>query len=481
VAVMGIFKTYIYVILQALILILSLSTQLYGFLVIAFIILLVVMTLDKMGKGIVLRELIAILYTFTCLLMPLVGYTYYTSNNYLARTWIKFMPVTEARYFEFALPAIVGFSLALTFPLRWREFPDEGSALRKTIQRIKEVLANKKKLSLYTIIIGVVVGRLAYFLPGGLQFFATLFFFGSFAGLLYVYYTDDFKFKKAVIGGFVFLILMNALTSGMFTIVAYMGITIISFFLLNSKPSFFKNVVIVGLSVFFILILQNTKGKYRQMTWRTEYSGSKIALFGKIFTENISKGGQLIEKRSLFPIYVRTNQGFNVAHVMRRIPAYQSHDNGINLLRAFASAFVPRFLWPDKPEAGGKFNMKYYAGLTIRGYSTNIGPLGEAYGSFGVTWGIVYMILLGAFIRWAYKLVFVIARKTPLIILWIPFLFYQITYSAENDTLQILNSFIKSAFFIFLLYKFVPVLFKPDQKPSTSRVEHSPVKTLQTS
>jgi len=62
-------------------------------------------------------------------------------------------------------------------------------------------------------------------------------------------------------------------------------------------------------------------------------------------------------------------------------------------------------------------------------------------------------------IRYAYGLVFSVARRTPLILFWIPFLFYQITYSFETDTLQITNSLIKSAFFIYILYKFMPYWF----------------------
>ena len=103
--------------------------------------------------------------------------------------------------------------------------------------------------------------------------------------------------------------------------------------------------------------------------------------------------------------------------------------------------------------------MKYYAGITLRGWSTNVGPLGEAYGAFGKTGGILYVMAIGLLIRWAYRLIFSLARKTPLILFWIPFLFYQITYSFETDTLQITNSLIKSAFFIFILYRFLPYWF----------------------
>jgi hypothetical protein len=172
----------------------------------------------------------------------------------------------------------------------------------------------------------------------------------------------------------------------------------------------------------------------------------------------------LVSPNNYFFLYYRANQGFNVALVMRVIPAKMPFDNGSFLLVKIASSFVPRLLWPDKPEAGGLANMKYYADVDIKGYATSVGPLGEAYGSFGVVGGIIYMMGLGLFIRFAYKKVFVVAQKIPLIVLWIPVMFYQITYSSENDTLQILNSLIKSAFFIFILYKFLPTLFKPANK-----------------
>jgi hypothetical protein len=142
----------------------------------------------------------------------------------------------------------------------------------------------------------------------------------------------------------------------------------------------------------------------------------------------------------------------------------EAYDNGENLIVIVASTFVPRFLWPDKPMAGGAANMKYYAGYTIKGYTVNVGPLGEAYGSFGVTGGIIYMMCLGAFIRLAYRSVFKISSRIPLLVFWLPVLFYQVSYSGENDTLQILNSLVKSAVFIFILYKAFPQLLMPTKK-----------------
>jgi len=213
------------------------------------------------------------------------------------------------------------------------------------------------------------------------------------------------------------------------------------------------------LGISFFIVLQNVKGKYRKNTWNTSYQGSKVELFSSLVADNLQKGSSLLGQDALFPIYIRTNQGLNVAVVMRRVPIFQNYDDGKRLLTILASAFVPRFLWSDKPEAGGKFNMKYYAGITINGWSVNVGTLGEAYGSFGVTGGIIYMFLLGLFLRWVYLRVFILSAKIPLLICWLPVLFYDTTSSAETDTLQIINSIIKSAFFIWLLIKFLPSWF----------------------
>ncbi|HUR09945.1 MAG TPA: hypothetical protein VM012_01165 [Flavitalea sp.] len=454
------FIRYIYSFSMLLITLLSLVTDWYGPLTLILTVLVLVMTVDKMGKGIVLRESAAMLYVFTCLFMPLIGYIYYSFNNPLARLWVKYMPVPEDVYFGFALPAIAAFCFALCIPLGITESEDEDKGMQKYIVRIKEIIAKKPTVGIYIIAIGLATSVFTNLLPGGLQFFATLFFFAGFAGLLYLWYAPSFPYKNWAIGGFLLFIVANALSTGMFTIVAYMGITIFSFFLLGRKTSLLKKLILSLIAIAFLLVLQNTKGQYRRYTWISTYEGNTALLFGKLFWENLQRGEELLSVKAVFPVYVRTNQGFNVALVMRRIPNYQAHDNGENLFIAFASSLVPRFLWSDKPEAGGKFNMKYYTGINlVGGWSTNIGPLGEAYGAFGVAGGILYMFLLGVFIRWSYKKVFDLGYKLPLLICWIPVLFYQVIYSGETDTLQIMNALFKTTFFMILIYRFIPSWF----------------------
>lgn len=439
-----------------------------------------VMTLDKLGKGIVLREVVALHSVFICLAMPTLGYTTYTRDSSFS-FWIKYMPVSEAMYFSFALPAICAFSIALCWPLRSDNKTDRGPSLIASLAKCRNILSAKtmKKNSFVILTTGVGMFFVSSFLPAEMQFVFSLFYFAAFAGFLYVYYTPAFKYKWIVLSFFALFIFFNALRTGMFTVVVYMGITLFSFFFLGSKAGILKKASIFLIGGFILLIIQTVKPEFRKSTWSQQYSGNKSELFINLMSEQLAKQG-MFSTQAFYPIYYRVNQGYNVALVMRRIPEVQDYDGGKNLALSFFSAFVPRFLWPDKPEAGGKFNMKYYAGVAIKGWSTNVGPLGEAYGSFGLWGGIVFMCILGVFIRTVYVMVFRLSEKTPLLIFWLPVLFYQITYSAETDCLQIFNSLIKSAFFIWMLYKLLPQWFGKNinVKPLRPRYPRGPVKGI---
>ena len=418
----------------------------------------VLIVLDKLGKGIVLRELLALHGCVVCLLMPLLGYLVYNHNNALAATWLKYMPIPQEMYFGYALPAMSGFIFTACWPVSNAPAADMGSHLKETIEKARKVLEKIPLVGVWMLLIGVATSTVADALPTSLQFAFLLFYFSAFAGFLYVYFTKHLQYRVPVLVLFGGFILFEALRTGMFTIVAYMGITLFSFFFIGKKSPMWKKLIGFSVGVFALLIIQSVKLSYRNVTWTTNYEGSRAALFGSLVENQLSKTS-LFSADAFFPMYYRANEGFNVSLVMQRIPALQPFDNGANLAKTFASAFVPRVLWPDKPESGGVYNMKYYTGYVISGWSTNVGPIGEAYGSFGVMGGIVYMILLGVFVRWAYRRVFIIANRIPLMIFWIPVLFYQVTYSMESDTLQILNSLTKSAFFIWVLTKFVPKWF----------------------
>lgn len=464
-----IFRNFIPVLIYFLVYLFSFfPEEYYDSLVIVLLCTSLLSILDKLGRGVVLRESIAFMYVFNCLAMPLLGYRVYNYDYFWARLLKKYMPVSEKVYFDFTIPAVTLFCLALTFPFYKSQFIDQSIKFKEILEKCKRILSKDKFIGMFIIVAGLSSFMVSKLLPSSLSYLSIILYFSSFAGLLYVHFAPDFKNKRIIILAFILFLVLNSIVVGMFTVVAYMGVTIFSYFFLGKNIHLIKKVLVLLTAVFLLLILQNTKITYRDMVWYNSYQGDKTALFSRLFVENFQKGDALFEKKAFFPIHTRVNQGYNIALVMRRIPSAKPFDNGKAITTSIVSSFVPRLFWPDKPVAGGKFNMEYYTGRKIITWSTNIGPLGEAYGSFGVTGGIIYMFFLGLFIRWVYGRIFKISAKIPLIILWIPVLFYQVTYSAETDTLQIVNSILKTAFFMWILYKIFPRWFgmkKESQKP----------------
>jgi hypothetical protein len=447
-----------YSVVHLIIFLLSIVTDWYSFLVISLLVCLIVQILDRLGKGIVLREIVALHITFVCLLMPVIGYAVFNRGNHLARIFIKYMRVPEQVYFGAALPAIVGFILVLCWPIGTSEYDDRGPFLQKAVDRAKAVLQNNPKLGIYLMTGGSLMLWVSKVLPQALQFAFLLFFFASFAGFLYVFYQPGIRGRRFYLYGFGAFIVLTALGNGMFTVVAYMSLTIFSFFFLGKRSSLLKKLLLFCLGVFLLLLIQSIKPTYRTMTWGGNYDGNKAVLFVSLMFNKLNDPNWT-SADAFFPVFTRINQGYNISLVMLRFPDKIPYDNGSHVFLNLASSLVPRVFWPDKPEAGGKMNMKYYAGWNISGWSTNVGPLGEAYGSFGPRGAVIFMILVAFFIRFCYTRLFKLSAKIPLLFLWIPVMFYQTTYAAETDTLQIFNSILKSAFFIWLLYRQWPNWF----------------------
>ncbi|HTR30453.1 MAG TPA: hypothetical protein VMH27_14360 [Puia sp.] len=452
-----------YSVIHAIIFLLSMVTDWYSTLAVCLVVCLVVQVLDRLGKGIVLREIVALHMGFVCLIMPLIGYSVFNRANKLARIFIKYMRVPDHVYFSCALPAIAGFVLFLCWPVGTSAYDDRGPFLQRAIDRAQTVLQRSPKLGIYLLMGGTVMFWIAKMLPEAVQFAFLLFFFGSFAGFLYVWYQKGLRFRRYYLYGFGAFIVLTAISNGMFTVAAYMSLTLFSFFFLGKRSSLFKKMVLFCLGVFILLLVQSIKPTYRVLTWGGNYEGNKAVLFVSLMANKLSDPNWM-SADAFFPIYTRINQGYNISLVMQRFPEKIAFDGGSRLFLNVASSLVPRVFWPDKPEAGGKINMQYYAGLSISGWSTNVGPLGEAYASFGPRGAVVFMILLAVFIRFSYSLLFKLSARIPLLLFWIPVMFYQTTYAGETDTLQIFNSILKSALFIWLLYRQWPRWFGGEKK-----------------
>jgi hypothetical protein len=337
------------------------------------------------------------------------------------------MQVPESVYFGYALPALILFTTILTFPYLGKKVNDSGESLYSHIDRIKSYLKSHKQVGALIMLLGSFELVFGGIFSQSLRFFFDIFFFSSFAGLLMIYFSDNTKYKLVLIPAFLSLVMYKVLQSSMFTVVAYMTIAISSFLFIGNKTGFIKKVVIFFVGCFFILVLQNAKMAYRKIV-RVGTGSAQVGEFVNILQEQFFNSSNFFQVKEFYPLYVRFNQGYTVSVVMKRIPAAVPFDEGNMVKKSLLASITPRFLWPDKPMAGGHFNMKYYAGITIKNFSTNVGPLGEAYGAFGMLGGILTMGMVALFIRFAYYQIWRISYTYPIMILWIPVVFYKAKY-----------------------------------------------------
>jgi hypothetical protein len=204
---------------------------------------------------------------------------------------------------------------------------------------------------------------------------------------------------------------------------------------------------------FLVIVLQSIKREYRAVAWygRQTESASNSEFFASLLWKRITNPSEIFEETNFFPIVVRFNQGLIQSKVMDYIPNYNPYAEGTTIFNSVVASFVPRFLWPDKPIAGGKWNMEYFTGLIIEGYSMNIGPFGEAYGNFGSTGGIIFMLFYGLFFNLAMFFLLKVSKSKPTIILWFPIIFLN-AIQVETDILMTINSVIKNCLFVAICY-----------------------------
>jgi hypothetical protein len=169
----------------------------------------------------------------------------------------------------------------------------------------------------------------------------------------------------------------------------------------------------------------------------------------------------MFDPNKLFFVAVRMNQGWLVAITMNEVPKKYPFANGETVWQSVAATVVPRILWPDKPEVGGKANLKRFWGFNIKGYSMNIGTLGEAYGNFDRTGGIIFMFFYGLFFNIVLSGILKIAERRPTIVLWLPFLFFY-AIGIETDLLTTMGWLIKGVFFAWVTFKVFQIGFRID-------------------
>jgi hypothetical protein len=395
------------------------------------------------------------------LVLPLIGYRVYNIDNPIARKWGCYMRVPEDVFYNFLIPSNLALFAGVSFFTR--KF--SSSKIKDLFNELAKNAQDKGKIG----IVLTIIGFLATFLDtigGSLSFVFYLLSMLKYVGPLYIYYSN-LSFRKPALIISVVLFLVQSIGKGMFgEFVMYLLLALI---LLTIKFNlrFTTKLVVFIVGLFLVTILQSIKGVYRSITWRGNTinglsldKSSQVEIFGSLFVDRLTNTNNLFDEKTSFGLYVRMNQGFLVSRAMDYVPRVEPFANGETIIRTLGAILVPRFLWPDKPESGGAENLSRFLGIKGKlSYSMNIGPYGEAYGNFGPVNGVLFIFAYGLLLSFLFKKFLTNCCKRPTLILWAPLLFCY-TLTVETDILTTLNSFIKGAIFVALVFWISNKFFK---------------------
>jgi len=410
--------------------------------------------LDNLDKKIQIIEIMGVLACLTWLVMPIFAYHYFNEGNYLAKLWLIYMYVPSDTYYEVVFWGTVAMLIGLHFPFSKLKI----LAAKEYTETIKRNSQNYGKISKILLVIGVLSLLLGPVVPAVLgQVFEITGNF-IFVAAFYAYYSQD-RNKFWLVSVVVAIIIGISIYGGMFGKLVFISIlaAMIVLGVRERKLSMFRKLTISIVGIILIIILQSVKHEYRKNTWSgyagyTGYSGSKTALFFDLIGERLKDPFALFQDEAqLFALTARFNQGWLISKAINYIPAKQPFVGPGPLTAAIAGGFIPRFLWPDKPESGGKANMLRYAGVQLKQVSMNVSPVGEAYGSFGMPGAWIFMFFYGLFFRWSFLKILEIAKTHPTLILWLPSI-YVLTVVVEGDVLTVFNAFTKSVLMVWLFY-----------------------------
>ena len=359
--------------------------------------------------------------------------------------YVKYrMQVPEYDYFSYAIPAMIAFLMGLNIRSNLKgEVVNEAG--------IKQYVGDHPKMPYLLIGVG----------------FSTSVFSGLFSTSfdLIFYLLGSFKFIGAfllILGartikpltlGIVFgSIILSSLGTAMFHDLITWFIFLLAIFAIKYKPSVpVKAGVAIGFVV-LVIIIQQLKGSYRELTQFQGKEGN-LDVFGEVYEQQSGKGS-FFDIRSLASSNVRISQGFIVSYTLKHVPARQPFANGEELYAILEAAFLPRVLAPNKLKAGDNSLFTKYSGIPLsEGTSMSLSAPGDGYVNFGYTGGVIFMFFLGGLFNFVLLRFHKIGMQYPIAILFTPLVFY---FPIRPDTaLQTgLGHLVKGCFLLYIIFVF---------------------------
>ena len=395
--------------------------------------------IHHIGERIALLECIGFIATLEILLVPATTYWIFPVS----------MPLESALYFSYALPACGAFLMGLF----WFTKNGPETTHRQHLQAAHVYLQDKQTASIVLLLIGLSGFAVKMFLPNAPNIAGTLPAYCLFISAFYAYYSQT-AYRLPILGIVVSILLAYTVRAGMFgDLFFWLMLMVIFGAASRSNPLTNRAKAVFVLSAFaFLLRIQSVKGEYRYNTWgyqRAERSGN-AGLLGELIADRLAHPEKLLNADHFFLSFVRFNQGIMIGNAMAKVPTHEAFAKG-EVLLSFVYPFVPRLLWPNKPQTGGYANIHRYTTLPqSENTSMNLSPLGEGYVNFGYA-GIVFALLYGLLLGGIFRYVFQVSARIPSLILWLPMLYIG-CLTMETDVLSAWGSLVNNAIFIALLF-----------------------------
>lgn len=216
------------------------------------------------------------------------------------------------------------------------------------------------------------------------------------------------KTRRAAIIAVVFVLLMPAaalVTSGLLSDSITLAFALLGFYLTlrpRGRSTLIRDIAIVVIVTVSSIIF--SAGYMQSRTVLREAISRGVGVVDAISIVVESAGnfdiGSTLESETLVLLDSRLNQNIFIGRAIEKLRSLpDTYERGDTILLALFG-WVPRFLWPNKPERGGsefiaKHTGKYTAGETTFG----AGPVFEFYVNFGYTGVFIGFIALGVVLR----------------------------------------------------------------------------------
>lgn len=395
---------------------------------------------EDLGNRIEIRDMIAFMSVMQWVLGPVMAY------NVLPYDELYYMAVSEEQYMNYIVPFCFAMILGLYFPLS-----DDRIVTFDDVDRVKQYIAENPMVGYIFTGVGLTAGFASGFLPRSLTFFLFLLTNLQYVGV-YMILMGTSKFKWLLFTGIMGMATSAAVLQGMFgELIQWFQLSFIIVAIVVRIPMWAK-ITMISFGMFLVSLIQSTKEEYRMATWYASSTKSNSDIYQEIIISRLENPSMLFETGTMQNLGARLNQGWIIARIMNHMPEKLPYVRGETVETALKAALLPRILAPGKAMAGGRANFERFTGTPLpETTSMDISLAGEGYANFGGFGGCVFIFFVSLFYNWVIVKILSISKKHPSLILWIPFLFFQVM-KAETDFATVFNYLTKAALVCWMVF-----------------------------